>query len=60
MDVARILYLLARLEPNKHDPAYESYKNFVTAIHTWIQSEEDCKALLTACNLIVYYMRDTK
>ena len=60
INVARILYLLARLEPKKHDPAYESYKNFVTAIHTWIQSEEDCKTLLTACNLIVYYMRDTK
>ena len=60
INVARILYLLARLEPKKHDPTYESYKNFVTAIHRWIQSEEDCKALLTACNLIVYYMRDTK
>jgi len=60
INVARILYLLARLEPKKNDPAYESYKNFVTAIHTWIQSEEDCKALLTACNLIVYYMCDTK
>ena len=60
INVARILYLLARLEPNKNSPTYESYKNFVTAIHRWIQSEEDCKALLTACNLIVYYMRDTK
>ena len=60
INVARILYLLARLEPKKNNPTYESYKNFVTAIHRWIQSEEDCKALLTACNLIVYYMRDTK
>ena len=60
INVARILYLLARLEPKKHDPAYGSYKNFVTAIHTWIQTEVDCKALLTACNLIVYYMRETK
>lgn len=60
INVARILYLLARLEPKKNSPTYESYKNFVTAIHRWIQSEEDCKALLTACNLIVYYMRDTK
>ena len=60
INVARILYLLARLEPKKDNPTYESYKNFVTAIHRWIQSEEDCKALLTACNLIVYYMRDTK
>lgn len=60
INVARILYLLARLEPKKHDPAYGSYKNFVTAIHTWIQTEADCKALLTACNLIVYYMRETK
>lgn len=60
INVARILYLLARLEPKKHDPTYGSYKNFVTAIHTWIQTEADCKALLTACNLIVYYMRDTK
>ena len=60
INVARILYLLARLEPKKNNPTYESYKNFVTAIHRWIQSEKDCKALLTACNLIVYYMRDTK
>lgn len=60
INVARIFYLLARLEPKKNNPTYESYKNFVTAIHRWIQSEEDCKALLTACNLIVYYMRDTK
>ena len=60
INVARILYLLARLEPKKNNPTYESYKNFVTAIHRWIQTEEDCKALLTACNLIVYYMRDTK
>ena len=60
INIARILYLLARLEPKKHDPTYGSYKNFVTAIHTWIQTEADCKALLTACNLIVYYMRDTK
>ena len=60
INVARILYLLARIEPKKHDPTYGSYKNFVTAIHTWIQTEADCKALLTACNLIVYYMRDTK
>ena len=60
INVARILYLLARLEPKKNNPTYESYKNFVTAIHRWIQSKEDCKALLTACNLIVYYMRDTK
>ena len=60
INIARILYLLARLEPKKHDPTYGSYKDFVTAIHTWIQTEADCKALLTACNLIVYYMRDTK
>lgn len=60
INVARILYLLARLEPKKNNPTYESYKNFVIAIHRWIQSEEDCKALLTACNLMVYYMRDTK
>ena len=60
INVARILYLLARLEPKKNNPIYESYKNFVTDIHRWIQSEEDCKALLTACNLIIYYMRDTK
>ena len=60
INIARILYLLARLEPKKHDPTYGSYKNFVTSIHTWIQTEADCKALLTACNLIVYYMRDTK
>lgn len=60
INIARILYLLARLEPKKHDPTYESYKNFVTAVHRWIQTEADCKALLTACNLIVYYMRDTK
>lgn len=60
INIARILYLLARLEPKKHDPTYGSYKNFVISIHTWIQTEADCKALLTACNLIVYYMRDTK
>ena len=60
INIARILYLLARLEPKKNDPTYGSYKNFVTSIHTWIQTEVDCKALLTACNLIVYYMRDTK
>ena len=60
INVARILYLLACLEPKKDDPKYGSYKKFVTAIHTWIQTEADCKALLTACNLILYYMRDTK
>ena len=60
INTARILYLLARLEPKKHDPAYDAYKDFTTTIHKWIQTEEDCKALLTACNLIVYYMRDKK
>ena len=60
INTARILYLLARLEPKKNDPAYDAYKDFTTTIHKWIQTEEDCKALLTACNLIVYYMRDKK
>ena len=60
INTARILYLLARLEPKKSDPAYDAYKDFTTTIHKWIQTEEDCKALLTACNLIVYYMRDKK
>ncbi|WP_277302445.1 type III-A CRISPR-associated protein Cas10/Csm1 [Veillonella caviae] len=60
INIARILYFLARIEPKKSDPSYGLYKDFVQIMNRWIRNKESCRELLTALNLIVYYMRDSK
>lgn len=60
INIARILYLLARMEPKKSDASYALYKNFVQVMNRWIRDKEGCRELLTALSLIVYYTRDSK
>lgn len=60
VNIARILYFLSRLEPGRENPCHKNYVAFVDTMNRWIRSNDDCRALLTALNLIVYYMRDTE
>lgn len=58
INLARYIYLLARMEPDDSDgPSREQYMEFRTKMLQWITDEEDVRQLLTAIELYVYYTR---
>lgn len=65
LNIARLLYTLARLQPQRrgsqeeYDAVMNIYNTFTKKLHEWVRVEKDRKELLTAIHLIIYYLRDT-
>ena len=61
INIARFIYLLSRLEPEKNSKNYEEkisiYRNFADKMYGWIESEDDRKQVITAMYLYVYLKR---
>ena len=61
INIARFIYLLSRLEPEKNTKNYEEkisiYRNFADKMYEWIESEDDRKQVITAMCLYVYLNR---
>lgn len=58
INFARMVYLLARLEPSEEGEQKEKYRKFSRKIYEWMQSEQDCRQLKTAINLYAYVHRE--
>lgn len=65
INIARLVYLLSRLEPNsKNVEKYNHYKNFAEKIYKWVLNKEssednkDLKELISALLVYVYLTRD--
>lgn len=58
INLARIAYLLARLEPSRKEAeAQRYYRDFSRSVMRWCRSEEDRRELITAIYLHVYRER---
>jgi len=61
INIARFIYLLSRLEPEKNSKNYEEkisiYRNFADKMYEWIESEDDRKQVITGICLYVYLNR---
>lgn len=61
INIARFIYLLSRLEPDKNSKNYDKkisiYRNFADKMYEWIESEDDRKQVITAMCLYVYLNR---
>ena len=58
MNIARFAYTIARLEPKKNSPYYNSYQKVRSQLYTWYKNKDDRKQLKTAIELIIYSIRD--
>ena len=58
MNIARFAYTIARLEPKKNSPYYNSYQKVRSQLYTWDKNKDDRKQLKTAIELIIYSIRD--
>lgn len=60
INLARYVYLLARMEPDKKasPEQKENYKKFARKMYQWRQEEKDCRQLKTAITLYAYTMRE--
>ena len=60
INFARLVYLLARLEPDKEASEIEkkAYQNFSGKMHDWSMSEEESRQLKTAIQLYAYLIRE--
>jgi len=57
ISIARLAYLLARLEPKKSSPNYEMFNEFKKNVYEWANDEEHRKELELALTLYVYKNR---
>lgn len=57
LNLARLAYVLSRLEPSKQSSQYEPYRKMKDAVYRWAMSPDDRKQLLTAIYLYVYERR---
>lgn len=57
LPLARIAYMLARLEPSRAAPNYKHYKQFQSKVFSWALTSGDRAALITAIYLFVYQNR---
>ena len=61
INIARFIYLLSRLEPEKNTKNYEEkisiYRDFADKMYKWIENEDDRKQVITAMYLYVYLNR---
>lgn len=62
INIARLVYLLARLEPQGEDKAEEKqlYREFARQMYEWIRQEKDRKQAITAMYLYIYLTREKK
>ncbi len=62
INVARLVYMLGRLEPAKDATQEEKdiYVDFAKNMYNWLKKEEDRKELITAIYLYVYLHREKK
>lgn len=59
LHLARFAYMLARMEPDKHNKLrYECYGRVRTQFYNWLKQPKDRQELLTAWQLVVYHLRD--
>lgn len=60
INFARLVYLLARLEPDKDASEEEinAYQMFSHSVHNWSMKEEDTRQLKTAIQLYAYLIRE--
>lgn len=57
MPIARLAYLLARLEPSPREEGYQYYKPFSQKVYLWSLNPKDRGQLITAISLYVYRNR---
>ena len=57
MPLARLAYLLSRLEPQAASAEYRHYREFSSQMFEWAASEKERKSLITAIYLFVYKNR---
>ena len=61
INIARFAYTLGRLQPEKPTAAQQScYNEFSEQMYKWFVNEKDKKQLITALDLLIYYLRATK
>lgn len=60
INVARYVYLLARMEPKEESSQEEKarYQAFSRKMYQWIRQEKDCRQLKTAMTIYAYQIRD--
>lgn len=60
INLARLAYFLARLEPDKDasDLQKEVYHKFSRKIYEWMLNEEDCRQTITAIYIYAYLVRE--
>lgn len=59
MNLARILYMLARLQPMGNDKALlAKYTTFINTMQQWIRNEQHRRELITALDLMIYSTRN--
>lgn len=60
INIARLAYLLGRMEPDKEvsPERKEAYANLAKNIYKWTRNDEDARQLITAIYLYVYLNRD--
>lgn len=57
LPLARLAYLLARMEPKKDTPQYRLYKEMREKLYHWLDDREEARRLLTALYLVIYLNR---
>lgn len=61
INIARFAYTLGRLQPENGNVAQQAcYNKFSEQMYKWFVNREDRKQLITALNLLIYYLRDAK
>jgi len=62
INFARLVYLMARIEPGKDSGKEEkdAYKKFAGSVIEWVQTREDRRQMETAIILYVYHIRETE
>lgn len=63
INIARYVYLLSRMEPDKDADAGEAlkrYRTFADRMLQWIQDERDTRQLKTAIQIYAYMTRETR
>ncbi|MBP1547073.1 MAG: type III-A CRISPR-associated protein Cas10/Csm1 [Oscillospiraceae bacterium] len=63
LNIARFAYLLSRIKPDEEKVSAEQtalYNDFSKNMYRWIQSDEDCRQLVTAIYIYIYMNRESE
>lgn len=61
INIARFAYTLGRLQPEKPTAAQQvCYNEFSEQMYKWFINKEDKRQLITALDLLIYYLREAK